>query len=264
MPKLTIVASNRDRFDPNSNATKWFIKSLQWQTYKDFEILLADGFSKNYEEIKAFLENYGGDIPMRIVQFPIGEAFERARLNNVGIRNALGEYVMTTDVDMLYGRGLIKELMDNVGDNCVIESRTMYLKLPLMEKIYSGALDPYNDLDSIKGGRIMKRSTAGGLCCMANKKDKGWQLVNYYDQSYIGWGTEDRDLLTRCQYAGMKIKWIGESRELIQLFHQAHNKISIKKDLEYQEQNKKIFAKLERERYYRANPNGLGMDNVTT
>lgn len=255
--KLTMTASNRDRFDPNSDATKLFIKSVQWQTYKDFELLIADGGSKNYEEIKDYLENYGGDIHMRIVQFPIGEAFERARLNNVGVRNASGEYVMTTDVDMVFGKNFVDTLMGNVGENILVESRTMYLKPAIMNKIYNGELDPYNDICSIKKGRIKKRTTAGGCQCMANKENKGWNLVNGFDEKgYIGWGSEDADLLTRCKYAGMKIVWMGESLDSIMLFHQHHSKPDVKKDLMHQDRNKKTLAKLQREKYFRVNEEG--------
>jgi len=254
MPKLTIVASNRDRFDPNSNATKWFIKSLQWQTYKDFEILLADGFSKNYEEIKAFLENYGGDIPMRIVQFPIGEAFERARLNNVGIRNALGEYVMTTDVDMSFGKDFVQTLMGLASPDSLVESRTLYWHPNMSQKIYNGELDLYNDIQVCRAGRIKKRTSAGGCQCMHMD---GWNKVRGFDEKgYIGWGSEDTDLLTRCKYAGIKIKWMGETGD-VALFHQWHPK-NIKEDLTYQAENKKTLAVLQLKKYFRVNDGGWG------
>jgi len=250
MPKLTITASNRDRFDPNSNATKWFIKSLQWQTYKDFEILLADGMSKNYEEIKAFLENYGGDIPMRIVQFPIGEAFERARLNNVGIRNALGEYVMTTDVDMAFGKDFVQTLMGLVSPDSLVESRTLYWHPKTAQKIYNGELDLYNDIQGCRAGRVKKRTSCGG--CQAMHMD-GWNKVRGFSEEYIGWGSEDFDLLTRAKLAKLHVKWMGEIGD-VALFHQWHPK-NIKEDLTYQAKNKKILAGIKQ---YSVNPNGWG------
>ena len=250
MPKLTITASNRDRFDPNSNATKFFIKSIQWQTYKDFELLIADGGSKNYEEIKDYLENFNGDIPMRIVQLKIGDAFERARLNNVGIRNALGEYVMTTDVDMVFGKDFVQTLMSHVGENVLVESRTMYWKPPVVNKIYNGQLDVYNDIESCRVSRLKKRTSAGGCQCM---HVKGWGKVRGFSEEYRGWGSEDYDLLTRAKKARIQVKWMGENND-VALFHQPHPK-NTKQDLIYQAENKKILARI---KDYKANPNGWG------
>lgn len=255
MPKLTITASNRDRFIPNSPASDLFVKSLQWQTYKDFEILIADGGSKNYEEIEEYFKSFGGDIPMRIVKLEIGEAFERARLNNVGVRNALGEYVMTTDVDLVYGKDFVKTLMGLVAPNILVESRTLYWHPKTVKKVQLGEFDLYNDIASCRRGRIKKRTTAGGCQCM---HIDGWNKVRGFDEKgYIGWGSEDTDLLTRCKYAGMKVKWMGENGD-IALFHQHHAKPNVKKDLECQAENKKTLARLQRKKYFKVNEGGWG------
>jgi len=76
--QLTITASNKNRFQPGTKQTDLFIKSLQWQTCKDFEFVLSDGGSDNYKEVKEYLENYDGDVPMRVVRNPIGDAFLRS------------------------------------------------------------------------------------------------------------------------------------------------------------------------------------------
>ena len=252
MPKLTITASNRDRLQvKDCPRSEWFLKSIQWQDYKDFELLIADGGSKNYEEIKEHFESYKGTIPMRIIQHKIGDAFLRSTLNNVGIRNARGEYIMTTDVDMLLGRGFVSSLVKLVSPNVMVESRTMYWKPGLANQIYDGTKDPYNNLDECKIGRIKKRTTAGGCQCMAIN---GWEKVRGFDESYIGWGSEDFDLLTRVKRARIKVKWMGESLDSIELFHQPHKR-NTRKDLEYQEENKKRLASINK---YAVNPNGWG------
>jgi len=236
---LTIVASNRDRFDPKQPSTKLFVKSIQWQSCKDVELLIVDGGSKNYNEIQKYISEFEGSIPMRIIQHKIGDAFERALLNNVGIRNAHGNYIMTTDVDMMLGKTFVEELMNKVGSNVMVESRTMYWKSKFVQAIYNGVLDPYKDLDSCKKGRIKKRTTAGGCQCMSKES---WEKVRGFDERYIGWGSEDYDLLTRAKTQGIKIKWMGEGADMIKLFHQPHP-TNIKRDLVFQNENKKILAK---------------------
>jgi predicted glycosyltransferase involved in capsule biosynthesis len=256
MPTLTIAASNRDRLDLSKDITKWFLKSLEAQTNKDFEVLIADGGSKNYDELKEYFESRDCEPLIRIVKEPLGEKFERAKMNNVGVRNARTEYIMTTDVDMFFGPNFVDELLKKVNPGTFVESRTMYWKGRHTAKIYRGELDPFTDLDRCKVGRIKKRTTAGGCQCAHIDQ---WTKVRGFDESFVGWGSEDFDLLTRMNRSGARVKWMGESRESINLFHQHHPKPNIKEDLACQAVNKKILNKsMSGRRPFRANPNGWG------
>lgn len=250
--KLTVTASNRDRLQIGSDATNLFIRSLQWQTFQDFELLIADGGSKNYEETKEYLENYDGPVPMRMVQHKIGDAFLRSLLNNVGIRNAKAEYIMTTDVDMAFGPKFLQTLNELLSTKIFIDSRTMYWKLPFAKMIYGGKKDLYNKVEECRIGRIKKRTTAGG--CQCTHIDN-WRRVRGFDENYIGWGSEDQDLLQRIKMSGIKIQWLGESNETIMLFHQPHVRENLKQDLAYQHKNKKLLNKIKE---YVVNPNGWG------
>jgi predicted glycosyltransferase involved in capsule biosynthesis len=253
---LTITASNRDRLDLNKNITKFFIRSLENQTTQNFEVLIADGGSKNFEELKEYFDSRGCFPLIRIVQEPLGEKFERARLNNVGIRNATTPYIMTTDVDMFYGPKFVEQITRNLASDVFIESRTMYWKGNHTKRIYNGELDPFNDLKSCKNGRIKKRTTAGGS---QTAHIDQWTKVRGFDEEFIGWGSEDFDLLTRMLRSGVKVKWVGESRESINLFHQHHGKPDIKGDLACQNENKKLLNRaMSGKRPYMANPNGWG------
>ena len=236
--KLTITASNRNRLDLNSLSSQWFLKSIQWQTYTDFELLIADGGSDNYEEIKNYFESSKDKIPMRIVQHKIGIPFERAKLNNVGVRNAYGEYIMATDVDMLLGKEFVAQLIKNIGENVLVESRTMYWKADVCNRIYNGELDPYNNIEACRISRLKKRTSAGGCQCMHREK---FNALSGYNENMIGWGSEDVELLKRASLMGLKVVWLGETPGTINLFHQHHAKKDIEFDLQCQEKNKKIF-----------------------
>jgi len=251
-PLLTIVASHRDRLDLNSNITKWYLKSLFWQDDKRFEVVIADGGSKNYEELKQYFESLNESIKIRMVQHKIGDAFERALLNNVGIRNSNTQYVMCSDVDMLYGKQFVSTLISNLSKNSFVESRTMYLKQKHCDLIYSGKLDPYNNLDECKIGRLKKRTTAGGCECTSMEN---WNKLTGFSERFVGWGSEDYELLLRVGLLGLNLIWMGDSIKDIMLFHQAHSKNDTKKDLQYQEENKKLLYNV---KSYRANLNGWG------
>jgi len=256
MKTLTIAASNRDRLDLKKNITKFFLLSLEKQTNKDFEVVIADGGSKNYDELKKFFESRECEPLIRIVQEPLGEEFERAKMNNVGIRNARTPYIMTTDVDIFFGPTFVDEILKRVAPNVFIESRTMYWKPKIANQIYKGRLDPFENLASCRRGRIKKRTTAGGCQCAHIDQ---WHKVGGFDEAFVGWGSEDFDLFTRMGRSGAKVIWLGETMESINLFHQPHSKPNLKNDLACQEKNKKILTKAMRgTRPYKANPNGWG------
>jgi predicted glycosyltransferase involved in capsule biosynthesis len=248
--KLTIVASNRDRLDLNSNITKWFIKSLEWQDRKDFEVIIVDSNSQNYKELKTYFEGTVFKVPIHIISHSI-DLFSRSVLNNAGIRNASTEYIASTDVDMVYARDFISDVITRLKPDKMIESRTMYWKQGVVDLIYSGKLDPYNNINNCRLSRTKKRASAGGFQCM---HIDSWRKIRGFDERYKIWGSEDQDLLIRAQMAGLKVEWMGENND-IKLFHQPHPKKNIKNDLEWQEKNKKILSSVVD---YRANLNGWG------
>lgn len=252
MKKLTIVASNRNRLNLKENSTKFFIKSLQNQTCQDFEVLIADGGSNNFNELKNYFNSLNN---FNIIQEIIGEKFERAKLNNVGIRNSKTEYVMTTDVDMFFAPHFVYKLLNNVGKNIFIECRTMYWKDKFVNKIYSGEIDPFSNIEKCYTGRLKQRTTAGGCqCCHIDL----WNKVRGFDEDFIGWGSEDFDLLNRMIRAEANVFWLGEDNDII-LFHQPHKKENIVEDLKDQDKNKVLLrANMNYIRPFIANPKEWG------
>lgn len=249
--KITLVVSNRDRFDLSTNPSKFFIKSLENQSFKDFSVLLVDGGSNNYEQIKEQIKDISF---MQSMQYRIGEEFERAKLNNVGILNSDSKYILTTDVDMFFGQDFIQNVIDELDkEDCFVESRTLYWKKCTSKPLYNGKIDIL-DLEKLRShGRIKKRTSAGGCQCTSIDN---WKKVRGFDEKFIGWGSEDYDLLRRIHKLNIPVKWIGENRDSIQLFHQPHLKENIENDLKCQNENKKI---LNSERnIYDINPLGWG------
>jgi glycosyltransferase involved in cell wall biosynthesis len=248
MNQLSIVVSNRNRFDLSSNPTQWFIKSLENQTCAEFDLIISDGGSDNINDI----ENYRNDkIKILVLKTKLGEKFERARLNNIGIRNAKTPYILTTDVDMFFAPRFVETVIENLFPNTLVQSRTMYWKQQLVDKMYNGSINPFENIEDCKIGRIKKRTTAGGCQCAHINQ---WIKVGGFDERYIGWGSEDYDLYLRMQKSGAKTVWLGESIESIMLFHQPHDK-DVKKDLEEQKINKKLLEAIDK---YKVNVNGWG------
>lgn len=250
---LTIIAPNKNRLDPKNPSTQFFIKSLQWQDYKKFKIVIIDGGSNNYNELKDYLGSFK-EIPIKLFQYKIGEQWHKTLLNNVAIRSCETDYIATTDCDIIFDRRFVSTVIPLLKNNTMIESRTMYLKDEMVAKIYNGELDPYNNIDSCKLGRIKKRTTPGGFQCL--HKDNWNKIQGYNEEEIIGWGSEDIELIKRIELAGIKIHWLGENPlgKDIMLFHQPHPK-NVVEELKTQEKNKVVLNNV---KHYIANKNGWG------
>jgi predicted glycosyltransferase involved in capsule biosynthesis len=234
-PKLTIVIPNRNRLAPYVYSTEYLFMSLDNQTFKNFQTIVVDGGSDNFEKLK----NYVCGFPnTSIIQYKIEGSWNKCILNNIGIQNSKTEYVMTTDADMLFGKGFIEKVYKNLFEDSFIESRTTYIPTGVMWKIYKKEIDFLGIHGKYqKFGRTKKRSTCGG--CQATSY-KNWEKLKGYNESMIGWGSEDQELLKRAEILGLKIVWLGEKEDCI-LFHQEHQKEDIKEDLKCQDKNKIIL-----------------------
>lgn len=233
---LTVVVPNKDRFDFNRPSSQFWLKSLLWQDYNNFKVVVMDGGSKNYNEIKKRLESIDR-IRFIVFQHKIEGVFHKTLLNNIAIKKCDTEYIATTDADLVYDKRFIGSVIPLLEHDTMIESRTMYWKGAIVEKIYKGELDPFNNIDSCKKARIKKRTTCGGFQCL--HKDQ-WDKIGMYDERYKYWGSEDQDLLHRAVMAGIKVKWLGESVESVMVFHQPHPK-NIEEELKWQYKNLAFF-----------------------
>tara|TARA_R110000824_G_scaffold12226_8_gene53694 strand:- start:7814 stop:8530 length:717 start_codon:yes stop_codon:yes gene_type:complete len=231
-----------------------FFKSLEKQSFQDFELVIADGGSKNIKDLKKMQLPF----PFKVVSVIIGEKFERAKLNNVAVRNSTGDYAMTTDVDMFFGPNFFETVINRLEErpNAFIESRTLYWKPVVAKRVYKGELNPFEDLEACKLGRIKKRTTAGGCQCQSKEN---WEKIKGFDEAMVQWGSEDSDLLIRVSHL-FPVIWLGESREEIQLFHQPHAKTQsqVKEDLHHQEKNKKILNLSKKDPSRKVNLDGWG------
>lgn len=236
---LTVVIPNKNRLDISGPAGMLTLKSLAWQTHKDFDVIIVDGGSDNYNDLKNGLKSFEN---VSLYQNKILGAFNKPLLNNLGIRISKTEYVLCTDIDIMFAPNFIQNVVAALDENTIVESRTLFWKEHTANKVYGGEIDPLLDLDACRVGRIKYWSTCGGCQCMHKSK---WNLLRGYDETFIGWGSEDRDLLDRAQNLGLKVKWLNDERSSIMLFHQPHSKPMdvLQKDLAFQEENKKKLFK---------------------
>jgi len=252
-PKITLIIPNRDRMSSVENSlTQYQMKSLANQTCKNFKFTVIDGGSKNIDELKQYFSSL--KFPnIDLLEHNLVGKFHKSLLNNIAIRKATTPYIMTSDADIFFAPKFFETLIPLLSEEKFIESRTMYWYPSMMQEMYAGRKNPFDDIETCKLGRIKKRTTPGGCQC-AHKNL--WEKVRGYDERYIGWGSEDVDLWRRmCMANNCKAIWLGESIESIMLFHQHHDKIDHAEEMKDQYKNLNYYYNI---KSYDANPDGWG------
>lgn len=202
---MSLVISNWNRLVWGSFRCKSLVDSVQWQDYKDFELIVADGGSENFEELKYNFESYNGDIPMKVVRYDL-KKWNRSLMNNVGIRHAKGDYIVISDSDMIFNKRFMSEISSRASKGVMVEGFSFYLSRAGHKILSKGKIDIYNDFkyiispssnpnkkSKIKSfGRYYK--SPGGCQCLHRDI---WYYIRGFDERYEGWGYEDYELLRR-------------------------------------------------------------------
>jgi glycosyltransferase involved in cell wall biosynthesis len=229
-------------------ALELVLESLNAQTDKDFEVLIADDGSKpdTAQRITAFT---------KIANFPIQHlwqedlGFRKTAILNQAIKHARGGYLVFLDGDcitqpdfvarhrdlaqsgylvtgsrILLGQRLTNDLIasESTFKNRFFSSLE-YSKFLLVVKRLAGHLNKCAPLwikvpDNrwrVYPGFVWKRIKG---CNMACWKDDAVRIGGF-DESLVGWGHEDADFVFRLQQSGLKRKSGAWATEVLHLDH---------------------------------------------
>lgn len=211
MPKLSVIVCFKDwGLDRLEGVTR---SILQSGLEDEIEIIVADYGSTNPGGYRESLESLGA----RYFYFATNGIWSRSRALNLGIREAKGKYLVTTDADMVFLPStfprLIQILEDSPRTGFVLQCRD------LPEGIeHSDILDETPDWELIESkSRLRPRWGMGGL--IAFERDAYVQLRGL-DERFEIYGGEDLDLAKRLVRAGYKRVWINDP--LIRMYHVWH------------------------------------------
>jgi len=224
------------------------LESLNAQTDKDFEVVIADDGSKaeTTELITAFTQ---------VANFPIKHlwqedlGFRKSAILNQAITHARGDYLVFLDGDcitqpdfvarhralaqsgflvtgsrILLGRRLTQALCssENKISNRFFKSLNNS-KLLLFVNRWAGQLNKFAPLwikvpDNrwrVYSGFVWKRIKGCNMACWRDDAVR----VSGFDESMVGWGHEDADFVFRLQQSGLKRKSGAWATEVFHLDH---------------------------------------------
>ena len=144
------------------------------------------------------------------------EIWNRSRALNIGIQAATGQIVMCTDCDMIFAPDFLKTALDTISDS---DGQTLVLcacrDLPesLAEQRWS--VDDFPRL--LQAAPSYRKGGGTGACQVACRQ---WFVdVRGYDEKYVFWGYEDKNLVRRASKSGLALRWIHDRTQMLHQWH---------------------------------------------
>lgn len=215
MPKklISVIIPCRDRSGLRLSAC---LNSLRWQDAPSasVDIILSDfGSSPSHQ---SSLRDLSDQYDCRLVRTDTDELWNRSKALNIGIQNAQTDYVLCTDVDILFAPDFLSTVIAELSNGkklvvCRCRDLPQNVSVQNWEK---------TDFPGLVLQSTFRKFPGTGAC-QATRRD--WLIgVRGYDEGYVFWGYEDRDMVWRARRAGLDVTWIHDSTSML---HQWHRKM---------------------------------------
>ncbi len=240
-PTISVIITTYNRPD----ALRAVVEACFAQDDRDFEIIIADdGSGDNTRACVAALQE-GAPVALRHVwQDDLG--FRAARARNLGTLAARGDYIIFLDGDCVPQRDFVRRHRRLAQPGHVVCGS----RILLSEAGTASVLGEHIDLQTLGLGRMLRWRLAGHLNKMLQLL-VGWpdlgrttrrfswrrikscnmaawrsdlDLVNGFDESFLGWGHEDSDLVVRLFNAGVMRKDGAFATEVFHLWHRENQR----------------------------------------
>jgi glycosyltransferase involved in cell wall biosynthesis len=219
-PLLSIVVPIRNRAGTRlANC----LHSLRWQDLRGknsgeseaaIEIIVSDfgSDSPHKEEIAALAD----EVNARVVRAETTEIWNRSRVLNIGIRASRGQFVLCTDADMVFKPNFAQsalDLQERAGERgAMVLCQCHDLPESLDERRW--------EKDQISGlfadGTVRGFGGTGACQCAPRAF---FEYARGYDEGYVFWGSEDKDMVARAERHGLELLWLDEHTAMAHQWH---------------------------------------------
>ena len=237
--KISVIISVYNKLEQLKN----ILIFLNEQTTLPDEVIIVDDGSS--ERIEDKLKDIIPELKYKIKHiWQEDKGFRLSASRNNGIINAIGDYIVFLDQDILFDRYFVQNIRKSIRKNEVLKMRAVYLDEERTKKInniifedkkisfekikkfikkeeYIHLKKRYKQ-DTLKNilfklGLRKRSARVVGLGIGAWKKDL--LKVNGFDEKFIGWGCEDHDLGNRLSALGLGLRTIDPSNIIIHMWH---------------------------------------------
>jgi len=235
-PTISVVITTYNRPD----ALAAVVEACFMQDDKNFEIIIADdGSTANTRQVIDALAARS-PVPLKHVWQP-DEGFRAAMARNRGTLAATGNYIIFLDGDCVPQRDFIARHRALAKPGFLVSGSRILLsprltERALLEKIDLPAMGVFDKLryrlrgDMNKVLQMLFRLPDAGRertsfswrrikSCNLAVWRSDLEKVNGFDESFVGWGHEDSDLVLRLFHAGVRRKDGAFATEVLHLWH---------------------------------------------
>lgn len=209
MPLFSLIISYRNR---DTQRVRRCLQSLAAQVFADFEVLFVDYGSDLAVSTEVRMIAGGFSFCKYIYNDTRGMVWNRSHALNTGIREVTGDYIVTTDVDLIFHPRFLQRLSAKADPGKLINAKAYYLPQDFTryEELFATAA---------AGSRwSVSDACALGLFQMVSRERM--QEANGFDEYYRIWGVEDLDLQRKLLGQQLKAEWLDIQD--FPLYHQWH------------------------------------------
>ena len=188
---------------------EFVLEALSKQTFKDFELVFVDYGSdaEIQKEAEQLVSSY--DFAKYLYSDTRGWFWNRSHALNTGIRQAAGDVVVISDIDLIFPLDFLESVNELSFKNTFYTFNCHYLSA---NTDYSNVTE--KDLEKSVINYV-------GLCAIA-KDDL--TSIDCFDEYYLNWGGEDDDLYVRLENSGCKKQQMKVDK--FPVLHQWHERQS--------------------------------------
>jgi len=186
-----------------------FLDSISGQSYNNFELIFVNQGSDN--AVNEWLVPLISTFPFVKYLFSDtrGQFFNKSNALNIGIKSAVGEFIVIVDIDIVFPVTYLENLRHKMAPGIFLTHSAYYLP----ESFCPGAVADVFKLD--QSIQVYERFI--GLCVASRK---AFQDIDGYDEHYLFWGGEDDDIIFRLEKSGNKRQHIAAKEANV--YHQWH------------------------------------------
>jgi len=216
--KISLIITVYNR----SHLIRKSLLSLRNQSVKPDELILSDDGSEEdiVVEIKDITKDF--EFPVKYVK-QANKGFRLAKTRNNGVRNSKGDLIIFLDQDLIHTTDLLKTFNLNSRDKRFITGMPIWMNEKTSSKITEERIidNSFNKFITSNDKRYVENQfrkdrryyylhklkltnqprLRGGVCAI-NRKD--FELINGYDEKFIGWGAEDDNVGGRLYKSGVE------------------------------------------------------------
>jgi glycosyltransferase involved in cell wall biosynthesis len=217
------------------------VRACFMQNDKNFEIIIADDGSTANTRACVKQLAAASPVPIRHV-WQADDGFRAAMARNRGTLAASGEYIVFLDGDCIPQRDFIARHRALSQPGCLVSGS----RILMSERLTQRVLDEKIDLGAVKRATLLGWRLEGDLNKTLQPLGLRWpdlgrvsgkfkwrrikscnlgvwrsdlERVNGFDESFVGWGYEDSDLVLRLHHAGVQRKDGAFATEVFHLWH---------------------------------------------